>query len=224
MLKINLTTAHAVFAAYVSSDDAPLPSPSACKLMRKHLKLATSATIADIVAAIEAARLAAIVDANRIADAARAAPAIRAVSERIGGFSLSNIARTAGTVATHRYGFGSETNRDYAYLLLFGHARDNAELPNATDAGDMPENIVGRPVSLGMLASYGANPYYTGSNKPHDAGAITRAVKAGYIVRSSDGVLLAFTARGNALLSNLRAKHGAPATVPATVSAEPASE
>lgn len=144
--------------------------------MRKHNKRGTAAPSP---AASDAAPVAVEATAT-----AKPAPV------RIGGFTLGNIARTAATVAALRTHYGAESNRDHAYILLFG---DTADANGGT-------------ITLAALAAYGTNPYYTGSAKPHDAGAINRAIKAGNLSRDAATGALALTDTGRALLGNIRAK------------------
>ena len=127
-----------------------------------------------------------------VAPATDAAPvAVVTAPARIGGFTLGNIARTAATVAAGRTHYGAESNRDHAYILLFGDAADKPEAAGA--------------ITLAALAAYGTNPFYVGSAKPHDAGAINRAIKAGNLARDDAGTLT-LTARGSELLANIRSK------------------
>lgn len=136
-------------------------------------------------------------------------------STRIGGFTLGNIARTAGRVVAGATHFGAESDRDNAYLRLF--------LDGANDAERMP-NGDGRSVTLAALASYGTNPFYGGSAKPHDAGAINRAIKAGHATRSDDGRTVTLTERGLQQARLLLTKATAATTAPAEPVAEPSSE
>jgi hypothetical protein len=108
---------------------------------------------------------------------------------RFGGFTLGNVNRTAATVVAQRTNFsGVTSDRDTAYLAQFERVRrDTAETPD------------GETITLASLAKLGKNPYYDRSAKPHDAGAINRAVKAGNVEHAADGASIKLTARGAAL-------------------------
>lgn len=110
---------------------------------------------------------------------------------RFGNFTLGNINRTAQTVVAQRTNFsGVTSDRDTAYLASFERVRrDTAETPD------------GETITLASLAKLAKNPYYTGSAKPHDAGAINRAVKAGNVEHSADGASIKLTKRGAELAS-----------------------
>jgi len=115
-------------------------------------------------------------------------PAAPVAPVSFGGFSAGNVSRTARTVALDKTHFGGVTSdRDTAYLALF---LDTARL-----------NKSGRTVTLAALAERSTNHFYTGSAKPHDAGAINRARKAGNIEPATDGTSLTFTDRGFNLAS-----------------------
>jgi|688.fasta_scaffold222193_1 hypothetical protein len=132
--------------------------------------------------------------------AAPAAPvAGKPTVERFGGFTLGNINRTAATVVALRTNFGGVTSdRDTAYLAAFERVRRDTE---ATPDGET--------ITLASLAKLVKNPYYTGSAKPHDAGAINRAVKAGNVERAADGHSIKLTARGATLAATAYNKlHG----------------
>ena len=105
-------------------------------------------------------------------------------------FSAGNIARTASTVAAERTHYGVTSSRDDAYCAFYTREADASN-----------------SVTLAMLATFKRNPLYAGSAKPHDAGAIVRAIKAGTITRSDDGRTLMLTeagaTRGRLILSKL---------------------
>ena len=89
--------------------------------------------------------------------------------------------RDAATVAAGATNFDQYSNRDTAYLAFFGSVMrplgDTATLAQIHAAG---KPRPGKP-------HLRDNPYYTGSAKATDAGAIVRLVKAGYITASPDG-------------------------------------
>jgi hypothetical protein len=127
------------------------------------------------------------------------APVAKPEPVRFGGFTLGNINRTAATVVALRTNFGGVTSdRDTAYLAAFERVRRDTE---ATPDGET--------ITLASLAKLVKNPYYTGSAKPHDAGAINRAVKAGNVERAADGHSIKLTARGATLAATAYNKlHG----------------
>lgn len=139
-------------------------------------------------------------------------PVSQPVPVSFGGFSGGNVARTAQTVAADRTHFGGTTSsRDEAYLALFATV--------AAEANDK------RTVTLTALAAKATNHFYDGSAKPHDAGAINRARKAGNIIVASDGSSLKLSKRGAELAANVLAKlrpakrvkpAASPASEPAT--------
>lgn len=123
---------------------------------------------------------------------------------RIGGFTLGNIARTAGVVVAQRTHYGTTSSRDEAYLALF-----------ATTAADAEKCPDGTTITLAALASHGTNKFYTGSAKPHDAGAINRAIKAGNATKSDDGKSISLTDKGAELARNVLKKLAQPTEAPA---------
>lgn len=129
-----------------------------------------------------------------------AAPkAVKPAPVKFGPFTGGNVGRTASTVAANRTAFGGVTsNRDEAYLALF------ATVAKAADDG--------RTITLAKLAERGTNAFYTGSAKPHDAGAINRARKAGNVAVSDDGSSLTLTEAGGKLASAIVAKLAKPVT------------
>jgi hypothetical protein len=95
-----------------------------------------------------------------------------------------NLARDAATVQRQATNFGSVTDRDAAYRQFFGRvmrANGNAATLAQIDAGGIKRD--GK--------SY--NPDYAGSAKATDAGAINRAIKAGYFTASDNGSRLTAT-------------------------------
>lgn len=105
--------------------------------------------------------------------------------ERFGGFSAGNIARTATTAAAMRYPFDTASTRDDSYTAFFAlAAREHGTGDNK------------RTVALTALASYGRNPLYSGSAKPHDAGAIERASKRAHIAYDAEARTITLTEAG----------------------------
>ncbi len=101
-----------------------------------------------------------------------------------------NLARDAVTVTRAATNFGEITDRDAAYRLFFGsimrvNGKHSATLREIFDAGRKADG-----------KSY--NPHYAGSAKATDAGAINRAVKAGYFTVSENGKRLTATAKAKA--------------------------
>lgn len=100
-----------------------------------------------------------------------------------------NLSRDAVTVTRAATNFGEITDRDAAYRLFFGAVmrgkNHSATLREIFDAGRKADG-----------KSY--NPHYAGSAKATDAGAINRAVKAGYFTVSDNGNRLTATAKAKA--------------------------
>lgn len=142
-----------------------------------------------------------------------------APAANIGGFTLGNIARTARTVAAQRTHFGAESDRDNAYMRLYLDCANDAE--RLARFGVTPD---GRTVTLAALASYTLNPFYTGSAKPHDAGAINRAIKAGHLSRDETGSVLTLTERGLSVARAIQSAANKRLPVPTEPASEPASE
>lgn len=98
------------------------------------------------------------------------------------------LTRDAATVEKQATNFEQYSDRDTAYLRFFGSImRKNngtATLAQIHDAGK---------ANGGTKRS---NPFYTGSAKATDAGAINRLIKAGYITKSDNGGKLTITATG----------------------------
>ena len=89
------------------------------------------------------------------------------------------LARDAATVVAQRTNFAQYSDRDTAYLAFFGSVM----------------RLNGNTATLALIHESGtaagngkrSNPYYTGSAKATDAGAINRLIKAGYILQSDNG-------------------------------------
>ena len=97
--------------------------------------------------------------------------------------------RDAATIAAGATNFDQYSNRDTAYLAFFGSVmRANGNNDSATLA---QIHAAGKPRP--GKPHLRDNPYYTGSAKATDAGAIVRLVKAGYITASPDGSTLRAT-------------------------------
>ena len=127
---------------------------------------------------------------NDVAPIAIATTAVAPIALRTaGGFTLGNVARTADTVARGATHYGATSYRDGAYAAFYYLNRD--------------ANGV---VTLAALAAYQRNPHYAGSAKPHDAGAINRAARAGTIVKANDGASFTFTERGETFAKLMLAK------------------
>jgi hypothetical protein len=106
------------------------------------------------------------------APAADAEPAVRVIGT----------ARTAATIANGAASFGGVlSDRDQAYLAFF-----------ASFAGAKRD----KRVTVSDIANSGRRPAYNGSNKPHDAGVVTRLAKAGILTVEADGAAFTFTKRG----------------------------
>ena len=89
-----------------------------------------------------------------------------------------NAARDAATIARNATSFSTLSERDIAYLRLYGDAmRANGHKATLTEIAAAGKLVNGRVI----------NPYYTGSAKATDAGAANRLRKAGYIVISAAG-------------------------------------
>lgn len=95
--------------------------------------------------------------------------------------------RDAATIAAGATNFDQYSNRDTAYLAFFG----SVMRPNGDTATLAQIHAAGKPRP--GKPHLRDNPYYTGSAKATDAGAIVRLVKAGYITASPDGSTLRAT-------------------------------
>jgi hypothetical protein len=100
--------------------------------------------------------------------------------------------RDAATVTAMRTNFAQYSDRDSAYLAFFGSvmrgAGHSATLADIHKAGTPAPGKADRR----------SNPFYTGSAKATDAGAINRLVKAGYFTVSDNGNRLAATDKATA--------------------------
>lgn len=96
-------------------------------------------------------------------------------------------ARDAATVTAGATNFSQYSDRDTAYLAFFGSVmrkqNDTATLAEIHRAGTP------NPAKPHLRN----NPFYTGSAKATDAGAINRLIKAGYISASESGSRLTAT-------------------------------
>lgn len=89
-----------------------------------------------------------------------------------------NATRDAATIARNATAFAELSERDVAYLRLYGDAmRANGHKATLAEIA-----AAGKPVN-GRIT----NPYYNGSAKATDAGAANRLRKAGYITISAAG-------------------------------------
>lgn len=89
--------------------------------------------------------------------------------------------RDAATIAAGATNFDQYSNRDTAYLAFFGSVmRANGDTATLAQIHAAGKPRPGKP-------HLRDNPYYTGSAKATDAGAIVRLVKAGYITVSESG-------------------------------------
>ena len=89
--------------------------------------------------------------------------------------------RDAATVCAGATNFDQYSNRDTAYLAFFGSVmRANGDTATLAQIHAAGKPRPGKP-------HLRDNPYYTGSAKATDAGAIVRLVKAGYITISESG-------------------------------------
>lgn len=104
------------------------------------------------------------------------------------GRDVAGVARNA----TH---YGATSSRDEAYLALY------ASLAPA-----------GQPVTLAALRAANVNPFYTGSAKASDIGAINRARKAGNATPAADHTAITLTPAAHATGLTVLAKLRQPAT------------
>lgn len=145
------------------------------------------------------------------------APVIATKPQSFGGFSIGNINRTAATIARSATHYGTTSDRDGAYAALFVTVADTLPAGQPVKLGDLAE-YCGRDLPAGQRAR---NPFYSGSAKPHDAGAINRAERAGSIVKASDGASFTLTDAGRQLgLNTLRKLAEAAQPVPAAPAAD----
>ena len=93
--------------------------------------------------------------------------------------------RDSATIRASATAFAEYSDRDTAYIVFFGlvmrQHNDSATLGQIHAAGTQIGNGRAR------------NPFYTGSAKATDAGAINRLIKAGYITASESGNRLTAT-------------------------------
>lgn len=118
-----------------------------------------------------------------------------------GGFTDGNIKRTADTAGAMRYPYNAASSRDDAYTAFFALA--------SREHGTGPDKLT---VTFAALASYTVNPLYSGSNKPHDAGAIERAAKRQHITCDATARTITLTTTGLADGRALLAKLAKPTT------------
>jgi hypothetical protein len=129
------------------------------------------------------------IKATRATDAATATPATAtdAATATPATIAYKSATRDAATVAAQATNFAQYSDRDSAYLAFFGGvmrgANNSATLAQLHNAG---KPVTGKPHKR-------SNPFYTGSAKATDAGAINRLVKAGYFVISDNGNRLTAT-------------------------------
>lgn len=96
--------------------------------------------------------------------------------------------RDAATILAQATNFALSSDRDTAFLLFYGLVmRANGDTATLAQL-----HAAGTPAGSGNRRS---NPFYTGSAKATDAGAINRLVKAGYITVSESGNRLHATAK-----------------------------
>lgn len=94
------------------------------------------------------------------------------------------LTRDAAGIAAARTNFEQYSGRDDAYLRFFGTvARQHNGVATLRQIHD-----AGTPNGRKRL-----NPFYTGSAKATDVGAVNRQIKAGYFTRSADGHTLTAT-------------------------------
>ncbi len=104
-------------------------------------------------------------------------------------------AHDSATIDAAKYPLAEISNRDESYIAFFARcARGEA----------------GHAVTLASIAAqYKRNPYYAGSAKSTDAGAIQRAVKAGFLHHDADARTIMLTETGIAYGNGrLRLAHG----------------
>lgn len=116
------------------------------------------------------------------ADAAKAATTDAAKAAKA---ATTRTTRDAATIARNATNFEQYSDRDTAYLRFFGTvlraSGHTAKLSAIHDAGADAGNGKRR------------NPFYAGSAKATDAGAVNRLRKAGYITVSPDGFTITAT-------------------------------
>lgn len=132
--------------------------------------------------------------ANTKARKPKAKPDAKALAakaaERAAQITSRGLARDAATVKAQATNFDQYSDRDTAYLRFFGTVmRKNSGKATLAQIHDAGKPVPGKPNKT-------TNPYYTGSAKATDAGAINRLIKAGYITASADGNTLTATDAG----------------------------
>lgn len=113
------------------------------------------------------------------------------------------VARDAASIARHATHYGATSIRDDAYLALYARAagpdRNAFTLRDVFDAGT---DVGGKR----------HNPFYVGSSKATDVGAVNRAIKAGNVVATNvECTAFEFTERGAKLARAALAKLAKPA-------------
>ena len=93
--------------------------------------------------------------------------------------------RDSATIRASATAFAQYSDRDTAYLVFFGLAMRSRG--NTATLAEI--HASGKPTGNGKAC----NPFYTGSSKATDAGAINRLIKAGYITASESGHRLTAT-------------------------------
>jgi hypothetical protein len=133
--------------------------------------------------------------AKAAAKAAKAAKAAAAAAESAKSAAADAITyrtatRDADTVAACRTNYGAFSDRDSAFLFFFGGVMrprgDSATLAEIHAAG------------IDAGGGKRRNPYYAGSAKATDAGAINRLIKAGFLSATDNGNRLFATDRARA--------------------------
>jgi hypothetical protein len=121
-------------------------------------------------------------------ESAPIAPATDAATE----IAYKTATRDAATVAAQATHFSQYSDRDSAYLAFFGSVmRGNSDSATLAQIHNAGQPVTGKPHMR-------RNPFYTGSAKATDAGAINRLVKAGYFTISDNGNRLTATATAKA--------------------------
>lgn len=151
-----------------------------------------SAIIANVPAILPDMPAASAIDSAPapVADAASALPAYKSG------------ARDAATILAQATQFAQYSDRDTAYLAFFG----SVMRPRNDSASLADIHAAGKAAPTGNRRS---NPFYTGSAKATDAGAINRLIKAGYITQNDSGTRL--TATATAIANAAYNSHAKPA-------------
>jgi hypothetical protein len=160
------------------------------KIVTSSKPAAKPATVAQAVAATDAAIAKLAAKAAPAADATPAKPApttavLLAAADAIATPAVAKpsakITRTAATVAAQATNFAVLSDRDTAYLAFYSKLVKRAD---------------GARITLADIAGSGERPNYAGSNKPHDAGVIVRLTKAGLLQTATDGHGFTVSERG----------------------------